>query len=187
MTVSNKGRVLTTDPLKSFDEVRKVREAIKDDLRATALFSLGVNSALRSSDILALRRSDLRGNELFVREQKTKKLRRLVLNVPTLKALTRYLATRDDSNELMFIGQRGKLTYGYLGLMVKTWFKKAGITTRNAAGHSLRKTFVRLNHTEFDVPLSTLMFALNHSSERQTLQYCGLLAEDVEKVYKNAI
>ena len=32
-----------------------------------ALFCLGVNSALRASDILKLKRNDLKGNELFIR------------------------------------------------------------------------------------------------------------------------
>jgi hypothetical protein len=46
---------------------------------------------------------------------------------------------------------------------------------------------VRLNHTEFDVNLATLMVALHHSTERQTLAYCGLTAEDVAKAYANVI
>jgi integrase len=184
---TNRGRILTTEPLKSATQVRRVRDVIEDDPRSLALFTLGVNSALRSSDLLGLKRTDLRGSELLVRERKTGKLRRLVLNDPTLKTLDAYLATRNDEHEWLFVGQRGKLTYGYLGSLVKRWFREAGIEVRNAAGHSLRKTFVRLNHTVHKVPLSTLMFALGHSSERQTLEYCGLLAEDVVRVYKNVI
>jgi integrase len=184
---SNRGRILTTEPLKSAAQVRKVRAVIEDDPRSLALFTLGVNSALRSSDLLGLKRTDLKGNELFVRERKTGKLRRLLINDPTLKTIKAYLATRNDSHDWLFVGQRGKLTYGYLGSLVKRWFKEARIDVRNAAGHSLRKTFVRLNHQVHGVPLSTLMFALGHSSERQTMEYCGLLAEDVERVYKNVI
>lgn len=183
----NKGRILTTEPLKSVDDVKRVREVIHDDPRALALFTLGTNSALRASDLLGLKRKDLRGNELFIRERKTGKLRRLVINEPTMKVIQAYLATRNDKWEWLFVGQRGKMTHGYLGAMVKKWFLLAGIEANNVATHSLRKTFVRLNHTEFGVNLSTLMYALGHSSERQTLAYCGLMADDVNRVYSNVI
>jgi integrase len=148
---------------------------------------LGTNSALRASDILKLKRTDLRGNELFVREKKTGKLRRIRLNEPTVAAINAYLASRTNDYEWMFVGQRGKMTHGYLGKLVRKWFMDAGIDATNVASHSMRKTFVRLNHVEFGVSLGTLMVALNHSTERQTLAYCGLTAEDVEKAYANEI
>jgi integrase len=183
----NRGRVTTTEPLKSLDDVARVRAVLRDDPRGFALFCLGVNSALRASDILKLKRTDLKGNELFIREKKTKKLRRIVLNEMTLKAIAAYMETRADTHEWMFVGQRGKMTHGYLGKLVKSWFAAANIDIKNAACHSLRKTFVRLQRTEFDVSLATLMFALNHSTERQTLAYCGLTAKDVEEAYANEI
>jgi len=183
----NKGKITTTEPLKSLEDVAKVRHAIQDDPRSLALFSLGVNSALRASDMLNLKRDDLKGNQLLLREKKTGKLRHLVINAPTLAAINAYLATRKDDLEWLFAGQRGKLTHGYLGALTKSWFKKAGIEAERIACHSLRKTFVRINHSEFGVPLSTMMHTLNHSSERQTLQYCGLLGEDVAAVYANVI
>lgn len=185
--MSNRGLVLTTEPLKSVEDVAKVRAVVKSDPRANALFHLGVNSALRAVNILSLKRSDLRGNELFIRERKTNKLRRIKLNPPTVEAIERYLATRTDPMEWMFVGARGKMTHGYLGKMVRSWFEMAGIEAQNVACHSLRKTFVRINHTVKNVRLSTLMFALNHSSERQTLAYMGLVEEDVAKVYANEI
>ena len=183
----NRGRILTTEPLKSLEDVAKVRAAVQLDPRCLALFSLGVNSALRASDILKLKRKDLRGNELFIREKKTGKLRRLTLNEPTVQAINAYVATRSDTFEWLFVGQRGQMTHGYLGKLVRQWFADAGIEARNVACHSLRKTFVRLNHEAFGVSLGTLMIALNHSTERQTLSYCGLTAEDVEKTYANVI
>jgi len=87
----------------------------------------------------------------------------------------------------MFVGQRGKMTHGYLGKLVRQWFEDAGIAAKNVASHSMRKTFVRLQHEVFGVSLGTLMTALNHSTEKQTLAYVGLVAEDVEKAYANEI
>jgi integrase len=169
------------------DDVGKVHAALKSDLRGMALFKLGTNSALRASDILKMKRSDLKGNELFVREKKTRKLRRIVLNEPTVEAINAYLASRNDAYEWMFAGQRGKMTHGYLGKLVKSWFVAAGIERGQYACHSMRKTFVRLQHEVFGVSLGTLMTALNHSKEAQTLAYAGLTPEDVEKAYANEI
>lgn len=182
-----RGRVLTTEPLKSLDDVAKVRAVLQTDPRGLALFTLGINSALRASDILKLKRKDLRGNELFIREKKTGKLRRITLNDPTVQAIKAYMATRTDTHEWLFVGQRGHMTHGYFGKLVRQWFSDAGIEARNVACHSLRKTFVRLNHEVFGVSLGTLMITLNHSTERQTLAYCGLTAADVEKTYANVI
>lgn len=182
----NKGRILTTDPLKSEGDIKRVKTTLKNDARALALFTTGINTALRSSDLLGLKRSDLKGDELFIRERKTKKLRKIVLNKETLAALRAYLRTREDANELMFLGLRGRITHGWLGSQVKKWFKTAGVQAGRYATHSLRKTFVRINY-ERGVPLATLMVICNHSSERQVLTYCGITAEDVQKVYDRAL
>lgn len=183
----NKGRLLTTEPLKSLDDVEKVRAVLVDDLRGMALFRIGTNSALRASDILKLKRKDLKGNELHIREKKTGKLRRIILNEPTLTAINAYLESRTDTWEWMFVGQRGKMTHGYLGKLVRSWIESAGIALTNVASHTMRKTFVRVQHEVFGVSLGTLMTALNHSTEKQTLAYCGLVAEDVAKAYANEI
>lgn len=185
--MSNKGRILTTEPLKSLEEVERVRAVLANDLRGMALFRVGTNTAFRASDILGLKRKDLRGNEIHVREKKTGKLRRVIVNEPTIEAINAYLASRDDVYEFMFVGQRGKMTHGYLGKLVRSWFVAAGIDRERVASHSLRKTFCRIQHEVFDVSLGTLMTALNHSTERQTLAYVGLNAEDVVKAYTNVI
>lgn len=183
----NKGKILTAEPLTNLDDVEKVRLAIEDDPRAIALFRTGTNSALRASDLLKLKRTDLKGNELFVREKKTNKLRRITLNEPTVSAIRAYLASRTDDHEWMFVGQRGKMTHGYLSKLIKTWIEKAGIAKGRHSSHTLRKTFVRIQHEVFGVSIGTLMTALRHSTEAQTLHYAGLNEADVAKAYANEI
>lgn len=180
-------RITTTEPLTKLDQVASVKATLKSDPRSYALFCLGVNSALRASDILKLKRLDLKGNELFIREKKTGKLRRITLNAPTVEAIRAYLATRTDAEQWMFVGQRGRMTHGYFGKLVKTWFDEAGIPPGRYATHSLRKTFCRLQYTEYGVTLGTLMTALRHSTEAQTLHYVGLNEKDVEEAYANEI
>lgn len=184
--MANLGKIITTIPLKSMDEIQSVKNALTNDPRALAMFTIAINTGLRSCDLLSLKRSGLKGNELFIRERKTKKLRRLIINEPTLKVINSYLATRTDNIDLLFIGARGKITHGTYGKWVKSWCDMAGLDTENRAGHTLRKTFVRTNY-ERGVKLATLMVMCNHSSERQTLTYIGITGEDVQKVYEHAI
>lgn len=187
----SRGRDATTRPLTDIEQVRAIRRALEGHPRDLALFVLGVNSALRASDLVNLTRSGVlfRADgkcELRLRERKTGKNRTLVLSQEVGDVLQRYLSGRDDNLPWLFIGQRGQLTRQGLWQLVRKWFALVGVT-EHAGCHSLRKTWVRLQIEHFGAKLHVLMHALNHSSERQTIQYCGLLAEDVQKLYEHVL
>jgi integrase len=186
-----RGKVITTRPLTDIEQVREIKRQLEAHPRDYALFVLSVNSAFRASDLINLTRFDalFRDDgrcELVVKERKTGKNRKVLINTQAAEALRRYLDTRKDTWDWLFVGQRGQLTRQGLGQLVKKWFALIDVT-QNVACHSLRKTWVRLQVEHFGVSLHTLMHALNHSSERQTLQYCGLLAEDVARLYENEL
>lgn len=186
---AHKGKRTTTTPIKVFAKVQDVKAALVTSPRNLALFTLGCNTALRAGDMLNLKRSDLAlledgRYEIVTVEQKTKKLRRIVLNLPTSKILRTYIESSDG--EYVFEGQRGKLSVSYLRRLIKSWCADAGIEG-SIATHTMRKTFVRLNYEHFGTPLAVLMRALNHSSERQTLEYVGMLPKDIERLYENSI
>lgn len=191
---SHKGRCVTSEPLKNLEWVADVKHYLRNNPRNLALFTLAVNSAFRASDILNLRFENLKQLqngciEITTREKKTGKIRLVVLNNATSKILNEHISlcryTKPD--DLVFPGQRGPMGTSYFGRMVKTWITEATLTDGRWSTHTLRKTWVYHQHKTFDVELSTLMFALNHSSERQTLQYMGALTEDVASAYQNAI
>jgi integrase len=186
---AHKGKVTTAQPIKDLTVISKIKEVLTSCPRDLALFTLGINTAFRASDLLELHREDLQDladgcMEIFTRERKTGKLRRVVVNAQTAAILRRHLET--SSGEYLFEGQRGRLSVGYFGRLVKQWCSKAGIDGQFAT-HTLRKTFSRVNYEHFGVKLATLMFALNHDSERTTLRYLGIVDEDVAAVYQNAI
>lgn len=182
--MSRRGQITTTDPIKDLATVARIKESLQDNPRDLALFTLGVNSAFRAGDILKLTRADLvelpDGRiEVFVRERKTHKLRRVTLNPQASETLRRHLATSTDDR--LF-----PVTIQWFGKLVKRWCAEAGLEGRFAT-HTLRKTFARLNYEVFGVSLATLAFALNHDSERTTMRYLGLVDEDVARVYQNSI
>lgn len=191
---AHKGKCVTTEPLKQLEMIADVKKYLRLQPRNLALFTLAVNSAFRSSDILNLRHENLKQLQngciqITTREKKTGKIRMVVLNKSTSTVFNNHIATSRYTapRELVFPGQRGPMGTSYFGRMVKSWINEATLIDGRWSTHSLRKTWVYHQHKTFDVELSTLMYALNHSSERQTLQYMGALSEDVAQAYENAI
>lgn len=186
---AHKGLRTVTTPIREYSKVQDVKAGLKQDRRALALFTLGCNSAFRAGDMLRLRRDQLTlledgRYEIVTVEQKTQKLRRLVLNGPTSRVLREYIES--STGTYVFEGQRGKMSVSYLRRLIKQWSADAGVDG-HIATHTMRKTFVRLNYEHFGTPLAVLMRALNHSSEKQTLDYVGMLPKDIERLYENAI
>jgi integrase len=186
---AHKGTRTATAPIRDYSKVQEVKGLLRGSRRNLALFTLGCNTAFRASDLLSLRRTDLTlladgRYEVLKVEQKTGKVRRITLNTPTSQVLREHLET--SSGDLVFQGQRGRMSVSYLGRLMKSWCREAGIDGR-VATHTMRKTFVRLQYEHFGTPLAVLMRALNHSSEQQTLTYVGMLPKDIERLYDNAI
>jgi len=169
--------------------VQDVKAKLRHDRRALALFTLGCNTAFRAGDMLRLKRDQLTWlddgrYEVVTIEQKTGKLRRILLNAPTSKVLRAHIDS--SAGDYVFEGQRGKMSVSYLRRLLKEWCAEAGVEG-HIATHTMRKSFVRLNYEHFGAPLAVLMRALGHSSERQTLDYVGMLPKDIERLYENSI
>ena len=183
-TSPNKGRTVTTDPVKTLADVQKVKAVVQGDARDYALWLVATHTALRPSDLVSLRWEDLYDNELRVKERKTGKVRAIPLPEPVLDALRAW--RRLCESEHIYSGQRGALTTATWGRMVKSWCEQAGLVGR-FSGHSARKTFVRVHHDELGTSMATLMTILRHSSERTTLVYMGRMADDVSKAYAQSL
>ena len=80
---SHKNKITTTDPIRG-EDIQKVREYLEGRTRDIALWSVGTNTALRAGDLCALRWEDAEDQDdriaFVLREKKTGKLRRVVLN-----------------------------------------------------------------------------------------------------------
>ena len=185
---AHKGHIVTTDPIRG-DDIRRVRDYLRHRPRDLAIWSVGTNCAMRAGDLLALQWSDLEDFagrfSILLREQKTAKVRRIVLNPIASADLRAWQALSNSA--YVFSGQRGPLTVAALGRMLKAIAKEAGVTAQRVSTHSLRKTWVRAQHEIHKVPLYILSQALGHASEAQTRVYMGLLADGVAEAYDNVI
>ena len=183
-----KGQSGTVEPIRDKQDIELVRRhlANRNDSRGLALFTWGINSNLRASDILGLRVEQVSGlnpnDTLEIRETKTKKRKALKVNRAIISSTRTYLAeTPMRTSGPLFVGQRGAMTVPTLSRQVKRWCKAAGLKG-NFAAHTLRKTWT-YHHYKRGAPLPILMTALNHSSQRMTLRYIGLEEPEVMDLY----
>lgn len=96
------------EPIKNVDDIREIKEYLSKNKRNLLLFSLGINSGLRISDILALNVSDVKNKEFIeIKEKKTNKYKRFPLNMNLQIEITDYVKNKDDE-EPLFLTQKNK-------------------------------------------------------------------------------
>ena len=186
---SHKNKITTTDPIRG-EDIQKVRRYLDGRTRDLAVWSVGTNCALRAGDLLSLTWEDIEDHDdriaFVLREKKTGKLRRVLLN-PVATADLRAWRRVSDSTHIFASQRGGALTVAALGRMIKAWALEAGVDAKRVASHSMRKTWCRAMVDQYNEPLYKMMWALNHNSERQTATYIGLLGDEVQALYNRVV
>jgi integrase len=165
-------------------------EAIKEYLRLKndrdyVLFVTGINTGLRISDILPLRVGQVRGAYIDIREQKTGKEKLIKINKTLRKALDAYIAGKPD-DEYLFKSRNKKRKSGAIDEPIDTSMaykilnraaRKFGVA--KIGTHSLRKTWAYHFYLKTkDIVL--LMNLLNHTDQKVTLRYIGILQDSFD-------
>ena len=185
------GSHVRVEPIKNPKDVDTIKKLLWDKPRNYALFTIGINTNLRGSDLLSIKAGQVRGlkpmDEITLIEKKTGKHRRINLNKSCIDAAQRLLATRSfHDDDYLFTGQRGRLTVPYLHSLVKRWCKSINLQG-NYGSHTLRKTWGYFQRVHFGAGLPELMEAFNHATQRQTLTYLCIQPEEIKKIYSNEI
>jgi len=172
-------------------DIQNIKKLLADHPRGLALFTIGINTNLRASDLLSLTAGQVRGlkpgEDIEIRERKTGKLRRITLNKACISVINQLLASKAyNDQDRLFLGQRGPITVSYLNRMVKTWARALNLRG-NYGSHSLRKTFGYIKHIEQGASLPELMVCFNHSTQRQTLDYLCIQEAAIRNIYMNDI
>ncbi len=170
------GSTIRVDPIRSLKDIARIKILLADSPRELAIFTLGINSALRASDLVAIPLSSIQnlmvGKSFIVREKKARKNRHVTINESVFCALSDYLEVRPRSraNRPLFLSRKGGggLTVPSLHRLVKFWCHEAGLKG-NFGSHTLRKTFGYHQRVTFKTELPILMTAFNHTSQKQTL------------------
>ena len=185
----------TTRPIRTKEEIKQLKNCCLNhgNFRNYVLLTLGLNTALRISDILSLRWCDVYHfeqehfyYELVIREQKTKKETRIPLNRTVLLTLEHYKelekeVCREDYLIHPSYNRKTAISRVQAYRIIKDLSIEAGLE-RPISCHSLRKTFGYQAWKSGAEPV-LLMSIYNHSSYSITKRYLGIEQEDKNKLF----
>ena len=175
-------------PREQIPNVARLLRKHAGDLYAD-IWELGINVALRISDLLSIRMRDAVAaagqGELVLVERKTAKIRRIALNARASEVIRRRAAAHPDHVWLFQAsGNRARnLGRPVLRQSVGREFRAVGELLGLALGtHSMRKTRGAALHGA-GVPIEVIAKMLNHSSPAVTMRYIGVDAQTVARTY----
>lgn len=162
-------------------------------LRNYVLIIMGVYTALRISDLLALTWESVYDfdnqqfrSHIYLKEKKTGKPKAIAVNRQVKQALKLYfsLLTSADKGGFLFVSNRKS---GNAISRIQAWriIREAAraVGLKGIIGcHSLRKTF-GYHAWKNGVPVAVIMDIYNHSSFAITQRYLGVSQDDRDKVY----
>lgn len=147
------------------------------------IWKFGLNAALRISDLLEIKYSDINDGSIKLVESKTGKAREIRLNANALAVVnTRKAAYPNDVYLFQVHSNRAK-DKPVNRSTVARMFKEVGQTLGLKLGtHSMRKTrgYVMFKS---GVSIEKISKLLNHSSTGTTLAYIGIEKEDIQQTY----
>jgi integrase len=185
------GSQVKVGPIKSLKDIATIKKLLSDKPRDLCLFTLGVNTNLRASDLVRLTAGQVRGlkagDNIELREQKTSRVRRITLNNAVIEAVRGLLASACyEDTDALFKSQRGVLTVPSVHRLVKSWCRAVNLKG-NYGSHTLRKTWGYHQRLTFGAGLPELMECFGHATQRQTLAYLCIQPEEIKGVYLNEL
>lgn len=206
---TDRGVVITHDRGGEADPIKELRDvgAIYGQLRRfgyyreAELFMIGCNCALRISDLLRLKPSDIVRKELGgkttgyieqITEKKTGKKKRLTINHVGMHHVDILMNLYPDNTFLFeseWVRKRGRPPAPITDQAV--WLAFVKVRERleldyRFSTHTMRKTF-GYHAYQSGIDINVLRKLFNHSSSSQTLTYIGIDNERVEEAYLNNV
>ncbi len=187
--------MIAVEPIRDKRKLNDMKIYLKGkNLRDYTLLIVGINVALRISDLLALTWGDLLNvnqksfKSINLREGKTKKKRKIELNKASQKALSELLETLDgyQLNNYIFKSRESinkPITRQQALNVLKQAAKAVGIKD-NIGTHTLRKTWGYHAWKQGFSP-ALIMETLNHSNLNMTKRYLGIRQDDINALYEN--
>ena len=185
----------TSQPIRSTDELEAFRRFYLDEepnLRNYAMICMGVNTALRISDILNIKWNMIYDFEnkkfikrLTISEHKTGKINIIPINDNLSIALQKFFSKQNPQyNDYIFTKSTDHtrpLSRTQAYRIIKTSADKCNITG-NISCHSLRKTFGFFAWKQGTQP-ALLMAIYNHSSYNITKRYLRITQCEKDDIY----
>lgn len=185
------------DPIKNLEKISQIKNILRweNNIRDLLLFELGINSALRISDLLKIQVKDLFDKELNIKpyfeikESKTWKNNKIYITPKVKETLilyknTYYTVLTKETNYIFFHKKIFPLWTNHIWRKM-SWVFLSKICKSiwliwNFWNHSLRKTWgfqARINN----IPLELIQHRLNHSSLSITKRYLWITDDEIMK------
>lgn len=185
------------EPIRDRKKIAQIKNLLRGQrrYRDLLLFTLGINTALRISDLLELKVGqflDEKGrirNRFWIKEQKRGKRYEVVINASIREVIQEYLAEfpdiREDPSNFFFSSPHhnnfsSHIKRGQAWKFITSICREVGLSG-DFGTHSLRKTWgyhARLN----GVDVALIMHKLNHESIAYTKRYLGITDDELQAV-----
>jgi len=183
----------TVEPIREEKKIRAMKAVLKDkSIRNYLLFTLGINTGLRISDILKIKISDVidEKNEIkesiYIREKKTGKEKIFAINKTAKVAIKEYLDNLKGYDLTWYLFKSKKGVNAAISRMqaydiLNDAAKMIGIKDKIGC-HTLRKTFGYHSRMR-GVSIEKLQKIFNHSAPSITMRYIGITQDELDEVY----
>ena len=176
----------TVQPIRDSEVLQDIKDYLKDsNARNYIMFLIGINTGLRISDILRLRIRDVTGSHISIREKKTGKQKRILINSELKRELQPYIEGKPQ-NEYLIKSREGinrPITREMAYKIIRSIGDEFGLSELGC--HTLRKTFGYIFYNETtDKDIGMLMDFFNHASPKITLRYIGMEQDTMDMALK---
>jgi integrase len=181
--VNKKEEIKDVQPIRSQQGIEDMKWALRRfcSERDAMLFSLGINTGLRVTDLLALKARDVKGKKtIVIKEGKTEKQRKLYLK-GIYEELNAYIQTL-DSKWLFPSSRKDRGDKPITRIQAYRALNRAAeMAGLDAIGtHTMRKTYGYWFYKK-TMDIAKLQHILNHSKPEITKRYIGITEEEIEE------
>ncbi|MCJ8270942.1 MAG: tyrosine-type recombinase/integrase [Psychrosphaera sp.] len=185
-----KGARIKVEPIRDLGAIVTIKHNLRNQPRNLCLFTLGINTAYRASELLSITVGQVRhlkvGGRLDVKQQKTQKYRAVTLNNNGYNAIQNWLEHHPNptAQAPLFLSYKRPvaLTVSAVNNLTKAWCTAAGLSG-NFGSHTLRKSWGYHQRMKGLASLALLMEAFGHSTEAQTLAYLCIQSHEIQDLY----
>lgn len=177
--------MISVEAIKTKDEIARVEDLLRKhggDIYGD-LWRVGVNLALRISDLLSIEFDNIHKGHLVMREGKTGKKRTLRINKTAQAIIDKRRAAHPNHTYLFQVQSNRAKGKPISRETVARKFKEIGEIVDVALGtHSMRKSRGWAMYSD-GVSIEKIAMVLNHSTPAVTMRYLGITQEEVLQTY----
>lgn len=177
------------EPIRDRKKIRDMKKFLQGNKRDLLLFTLGINSALRVSDLLELKFGDIIDDNLKpldhikLKETKTGKHNKIAISKGVKKAIIEYIKDyyKDSLTDYVFYSRKGEnkpIQRAMAWKIIKGAAEAIGL--KDIGTHSLRKTWAYHSY-KAGTDIIIIQDMLNHSSPSITLRYIGITQDEKDR------